>query len=120
MDKKIAGLIGAVSALASLDSAHAAALSQVRDAMTVHSYQDLLQPVQNAVELLKASDAVLAENAASGDEAKVEMAQYYYHHHHHHHHHHRFFRPFYHHHHHHHHHYYRYYNPYYNPYYRPY
>ena len=44
MDKKIAGLIGAVSALASFDVAHAATTSHVQDVMTVNSYDDLLQP----------------------------------------------------------------------------
>jgi hypothetical protein len=103
MDKKIAGLIGAVSALASFDVAHAATTSHVQDVMTVNSYDDLLKPIPNAVETLKASNAVLAEQAASDNGAKLEMAQYYHHHHHHH----RFFRPFYRHHHHHHHHFFR-------------
>ena len=74
--------------------------------MVATSYADLLKPIPNAVETLKASDATLRAE----DGAKVEMAQYYYHHHHHHffhrrfyhHHHHHFFRRrFFHHHHHH-------------------
>lgn len=99
MDKKIAGLIGAVTALASFDVAHAATVTQYKDAMTVNSYDDLLKPIPNATALLKTSDAVLADEAAA-EQPKVELAQFYHHHHHHH----RWWRRWYHHHHHHHHH----------------
>jgi hypothetical protein len=110
MDKKIAGLIGAVSSLAALDPAQAAIAHHLSDAMRAQSYDDLLEPIPNAVPLLQASDTLLKQRDAEASQAKVEMAQYYYHHHHHHrffrpyyhHHHHRYFRPYYHHHHHHH------------------
>ncbi len=105
MDKKIAGLIGAVSTLASVAGSQAVVAAPARDVLQAASYDDLLQPIPNAVAQLKASDAVLSEQGAVDDGAKIEMAQYYYHHHHHHH---RFFRPFYRHHHHHH----RYYRQY--------
>ncbi|MGH1571215.1 hypothetical protein ACRAWG_11645 [Methylobacterium sp. P31] len=67
--------------------------------MQVSSYADLVKPIPNAVELLKAADARAAE---ARDEGLIQKAQFYYHHHHHHHHH-GYWRRFYHHHHHHHH-----------------
>ncbi len=105
MDKTLAGLIGAASALAASASAQAATVANpgIEDAMHAASYADLLKPIPNAAELLRASDAAQAEAAP-----KVMEVQYYYHHHHHHHH--RYWRrpvyvrPVYHHHHHHHHH----------------
>lgn len=96
MDKKIAGLVGAISALVPLGAVTAPATAAPDGALTANSYADLLKPIPNAVEQLKASDAVLKQENA----AKVEMAQYYYHHHHHHHFLRRFFHPYYHHHHH--------------------
>ena len=89
VQKKIIGLVSAITALAP-----AAAKATPVDPMAAQSYADLLAPIPDAVETLKASDAALRD----GDQAKVEMAQYYYHHHHHH----FFHRRFYHHHHHHH------------------
>jgi hypothetical protein len=118
MDKKIVGLVGAMSALASLSPAQAAtqAAPDPSEVLRAGSYGELLAPIPNALALLQAIDAAQTE-AADG---KVELAQYY--HHHHHHHHHRFYRPRvyiappriyrrYHHHHHHHHHH-GYYRPY--------
>ena len=95
MDKKLAGLLGAVAGLATIGSAQAATgpTANASEAMQASSYADLLAPVPNAKEALKADDEVRAQEAA-----KVELAQYYYyygappfysyHHHHHHHHHH--------------------------------
>ena len=109
MDKKIAGVIGALTVLggANVATAEPARAPAVADVMEVNSYADLLQPIPNALALLQASDAALqAKKEASGedgDKANVELAQYHHHHHHHwrrwHHHHHHW-------HHHHHHHYY--------------
>ncbi len=106
MDKKIAGLLGAVAGLASLGSAQAAvpATPPSAAASDVQSYADLLTPVPNAVEQLK------ADNAARLQAPTVQLAQYYHHHDHHHHyrrterHHHHYRQPRRHHHHHHHHH----------------
>ncbi|MCJ2072017.1 hypothetical protein MKK75_24985 [Methylobacterium sp. J-030] len=103
MDKTVAGLVGAVTLLAAVDPALAAAAPPVRlqAAMQAESYADLLKPIPDAVALLKESDATVQAEplaAASEGDATVQQAQYYHHHHHHH----RFFRPFYHHHHHHH------------------
>jgi hypothetical protein len=72
----------------------------------VNSYRDLLEPIPNASEALKADDARIAAEAT--EQQPVQLAQFVYHHHHHHHH--GYFRvvpgpyPRYYHHHHHHHH----------------
>ena len=100
MDKKIAGLLGAAAALTTVTAAHAAAPAQTTEPAA--SYRDLLNPVANPVEALKADDAQLVQKtdvAPSG----TQVAQVVYHDHHHHHHH-VIRRPHRRHHHHHHHH----------------
>jgi hypothetical protein len=109
MDKKIAGLLGAAAALATVSGANA---TQVQGAAPnpAASYRDLLNPVANALEALKADDARLANKPA--DEVKLAQVGIVLGHHHHHHHHHHGYRPRviivpphrHHHHHHHHHH----------------
>jgi hypothetical protein len=94
MDKKIAGLLGAVAALTSLDAAQASP-APAQDALRVNSYAELLNPVPNAVQALLADDAARSKSEATGD---VKLAR----HHHHHHHHHQHRRRHHHHHHHHH------------------
>lgn len=104
MDKSVAGLIGAVTALTAAAPSHAATMAPLAtDAvMQVSSYADLLKPIPNALALLKSSES--AEATASlvapdvENEATVQEVQY------HHHHHHRYFRRRFHRHHHHHHH----------------
>ena len=115
MDKTLAGLIGAVGALAVATPAQAAPLRAptLDEVMRAESYADLLKPIPNAAAVLQASDEA-ARSEAARSEADVLEVQYYYHHHHHHHHHNRYYRPrfvrpffaprFAHHHHHHHHH----------------
>ncbi len=95
------GLLGAMTALSPAAALAAPTLTPAD--LGAESYSDLLAPIPNAVEKLKASDALLKQDNA----AKLEMAQYYHHHHHHHffhrrfyHHHHHFFRRHHHHHHH--------------------
>jgi hypothetical protein len=110
MDKRIVGLAGVISGLASLDGAQAAAIAapNADGPPTARSYADLLDPIPNALALLRAADAAavaggLAQSAGTNPDVKLA----YYHHHHHHwyyHHHHRYWRRYYHHHHHHHHH----------------
>jgi hypothetical protein len=102
----MAALLGAAAALTTVTAAQAAPAptSQLPPAT---SYRDLLDPIPDAVSLLKADDARLAEQPASVEQAE-QVAQFY-HHHHHHHHHHIIPRPLrrmlgHHHHHHHHHH----------------
>jgi hypothetical protein len=111
MDKKIIGLVGVVTAALAAPAVVQAAPAEpagVQDILAAQSYADLLNPIPNAGELLRAVDAVQASRP------RVEKTQYYYHHHHHHHHHHVIETPFGdvvlpHHHHHHHHHHYDYY-----------
>jgi hypothetical protein len=110
MEKKIAGVLGAVAALGTLTAAQAAP----SDVLRANSYAELLNPIPDAAAQLKALDEREASQPA---ETKVQLAQYYHHHHHHHgyyHHHHHGYRVgpivvvphrrYYHHHHHHHHH----------------
>ena len=118
MDKRIAGVVGAISGLAALDAAQAAAVDAQPTLPPANSFADLLDPIPNAVALLRAINAVDVSGPATqaSDEPQVQLAGYHHHHHrwrhhhhhhrvfiyrHHHHHHHRVFR---HHHHHHHHH----------------
>src|SRR5579871_4621829 len=98
MDKKIAGLIGAVVTLASVDMAQAAtpAAPHPGTALEAQSYAGLLAPIPNALTLLQAADAAGLPQITAGG---VVEARYYRHHHHHH--------PRYRRHHHHHHRYYR-------------
>ena len=91
MDKKMAGLLGALGALAAGAPAMADTLA-LEGVMHAASYADLLQPIPNAGSLLQASDEAMTE-----DPAAVVMVQY------HHHHHHRYHRRYRRHHHHHHH-----------------
>ena len=101
MDKRLAGLLGAAAALTTMTAAQAAPAPAGPGPVT--SYRDLLDPVPNAVPLLEADNARLAETQANG---KIEVAQITIGigHHHHHHHHVRVIRRHHHHHHHHHHH----------------
>ena len=107
MDKKIAGLLGAVAALAMMDAAQAASAptQNPTEILKASSYGDLLAPIPNAVALLRAVDMAGAANAGVTEQSElssgVQVAQYHHHHHryryryryrryHHHHHHHRY------------------------------
>jgi hypothetical protein len=46
------------------------------------SYRDLLDPVPNAVPVLKADDARLAQKATAGQVAEVTVIRHHHHHHH--------------------------------------
>jgi hypothetical protein len=103
MEKKIAGVLGAVAALSTLTAAQAAP----GDILRANSYAELLNPIPDAAAQLKALD----EREASQQAGREKNLQLAYHHHHHHHHRAYFRRPIivvphrhYHHHHHHHHH----------------
>jgi len=101
MDKKIAALLGAVAGVATIGSAQAATPSATPSQAA--TYADLLAPIPNAVDALKADDA-----AKTQDQGGFKLAQYPYygygayyggygygyrrHHHHHHHHHHHNYR----------------------------
>jgi hypothetical protein len=118
MDKKIVGVIGAITGLAAMDqAAQATPATPTPDPMNARSYAELLDPIPNAVAALRAADAATAretqDQAVGGLNGDTQVAGYHHHHHryhhHHHHHHHRVIRRIirhlgHHHHHHHHHH----------------
>jgi G3E family GTPase len=110
MDKKVAGLVGAISSLGAMNTVEASA-AQNAEVLSARSYAELVQPIPNAVALLKAAEAADAARAMAAERnPNVRLAQYWGHHHHHHH-------RYYHHHHHHHHHHHRHgYYPYQYPY----
>ena len=56
MDKKIAGLAGAITSLASMHAADASPAQNVTEIVSPRSYAELLQPIPNAAALLKAVD----------------------------------------------------------------
>jgi hypothetical protein len=116
MQKKIAGLLGAMATLGAVSAAQAAPTPAPApsDVLRANSFADLLEPIPNAATLLLALDQS-GPNASARD--NVQMAQMHHHHHHHHHgmrrvirrmmghhHHHHHHHHFRHHHHHHHHH----------------
>ena len=120
MDKKIAGLLGAVATLGTFGAAEAAPTPAPADVLRANSFAELLEPIPNAAALLQAVDESAPGLSVNEN---VQLAQFYEHHHHHHHHHsyyrrnYRFYdaeprvivvpryrRDYYHHHHHHHHH----------------
>lgn len=115
MEKKIAGLLGAVATLGALNAAQAAPTPgpAPSDVLRANSFGDLLEPIPNAAALLQAVDE---SGPAPQVNENVQLAQFYHHHHHHHHHHaYRprivivppYYRRHHHHHHHHHHSFYR-------------
>lgn len=77
MDKKIAGLAGAMAVALAPVAAQALPLAP-SEVMQVKSYGDLLEPIPNAGLVLKALDT-----ADSARPAVVEKVQYHHHHHHH-------------------------------------
>lgn len=104
---KVVGILGAVSGLAALDSAQAAALEtpNTTGLTQAKSYAELLEPIPNAIAVLRAVEAAEATRPAqvAGTDADVTLVQYHHHHHHrmrHHHHHNRWWRRHHHHHHH--------------------
>ena len=107
MDKRIAGLLGAAAALATVGGANAATEVQGTPQNPASAYRELLNPVPNAVAALKADDARRDAEARNVKTAQVSV-QFGHHHHHHHHHGYRprviIVPPHRHHHHHHHHH----------------
>ena len=86
MEKKIAGLLGAVATLGAFTTAQAAPMTNPAPAeiLSANSFADLLEPIPNAVALLQVVDE--AGPISTADE-NIQQAQFYYHHHHHHHHH---------------------------------
>jgi hypothetical protein len=56
MDKKIAGLLGAVAMLGTFTTGEAAPAPAPTDVLRANSYADLLEPIPNAVARLQAID----------------------------------------------------------------
>lgn len=103
MSRKVSGIVGTVAAVMMCDASAAVTQAQPNpaEALRAQSYADLLEPIPNALAVLKAHD-----QQQQDAQPKVELVDYYGHHHHHHH---RYWRwwgdePYYYHHHHHHHH----------------
>ena len=86
MDKKIAGLLGAAAALATVGGANAATEAQGTAQNPATVYRDLLNPVPNAMAALKAEDARRDAEARNVKTAQVRVEFGHHHHHHHHHH----------------------------------
>jgi hypothetical protein len=109
VDQKIVGIVGAVAGLAALDATQGAATAapNPQGFSNAKSYAELLDPIPNALALLRESDVAAASAPQDQKENGVELAYYHHHHHHHwwrryhHHHHHHWWRRYYHHHHHH-------------------
>jgi hypothetical protein len=80
MDKKLAGLLGAVASVAALGVAHAATQrpTAVSPLPAATSYAELLGPVGNATELLVADDAARMQQV----DARIQVAADHHHHHH--------------------------------------
>ena len=74
MDKKILGLVGAVSALAMMTAVETAQARQVTEVLNARSYAELLQPIPNAVALLMAADFDERDARKDRERAKFERA----------------------------------------------
>jgi hypothetical protein len=111
LDKTLISLLSGASALALLGGSQACAAPTVDEANVLQparSFAELLDPIPNAENVLRAED-----ERAGAEERSMVVAEYYHHHHHyhhhyyhHHHHHHDYHHHHHYHHYHHHHHYY--------------
>ena len=86
MEKKIAGLLGAVAALGALNSAQAAPSPAPSEVLRANSFADLLEPISNAASLLQAIDETTPTPAANENTQVAQLFIREHHHHHHHHH----------------------------------
>jgi hypothetical protein len=82
LEKKMAGLLGAVAALGTMGSSQAAPAPTPTDALRANSYAELLEPIANASVLLQALDE---QRPAASTDGNIQLAQNHHHHHHHHH-----------------------------------
>ena len=101
MDQKIVGIVGVIAGLASLDAMQGTATAApTPEALNgAQSFAELLDPIPNALVMLRAADRIAPARNQAGQSTDVRIAQN-----HHHHHHHRYVKPKRRHHHHHHHH----------------
>ncbi len=79
MDKKIAGLLGAVAGLATMSTVQAATSSCAgpAEALQTSSYADLLAPISNPAAVLKADNAARAKAAERLNDVELAQAHYY-------------------------------------------
>jgi hypothetical protein len=100
MDQKIVGIVGAIAGLASLGATQSTATATPNpEALKgAQSFAELLDPIPNALAMLRAADRIAPAQNQAEPTADVKVAQN-----HHHHHHHRYVKPKRRHHHHHHH-----------------
>ena len=90
MEKKIAGLLGAMATLGAVNAAQAtqAPSPAPTEVMRANSFADLLEPIPNAASLLQAMDQSEAtDRNVQLAQLAIEVGPRRYHHHHHHHHH---------------------------------
>jgi len=80
MDKKVAALLGAVAGIATIGAAQASPEPASPPTSPVKSYAELLAPIANPVDQLRADDA--AREQAPAKLAQYYPYPYYYHHHH--------------------------------------
>ena len=85
IEKKIAGLIGAIATLGAFTQAEAAPMATPApsEILKANSFADLLEPIPDAVALLQVVDE---SGPISSADDNVQLVQFYHHHHHHHHH----------------------------------
>jgi hypothetical protein len=92
MDKRIAGLLGAAAVLTAVNSAQAATSSPTTGVEPAATYRDLLEPIPNALALLKTEETQGTETPPAGTTRLADHHHHHHHrsrrHHHHHHHHH--------------------------------
>src|SRR5580700_7006090 len=80
MDKRIAGLLGAAAAFTAVTAAQSAP-APTSELAPATSYRDLLDPIANAVPVLRAEDARRAERSAN-EVAQISVQVGHHHHHH--------------------------------------
>jgi hypothetical protein len=85
MERKTANLLGALAGVAALGGAGGAQAAPTGHvSLAAASYADLLAPVPNALDALRAHNAQLAAQAPSPRPALVRVDDHHHHHHHHH------------------------------------
>jgi hypothetical protein len=91
MDKRIAALLGAAAAVATVGGAQATTQPSPNSSGVMHasSYADLLAPIPNAQRELQADDAARAQNTKGdvklAETVVIKRGRRHHHHHHHHH-----------------------------------
>jgi hypothetical protein len=81
MEKRIAGLLGAIATLGTFNAAQAAPAPSPAptDVLQASSFADLLKPIPNAAALLQAVDQSAPATSANEN---IQLVRYHHHHHH--------------------------------------